>query len=174
MMASRGEVRSPLPTRSEKRSASTCEPCRREGDERADDVRQRVPGHDPSLPLPDPVRKVPGVELEQRGGRLGDALDDAERGGAGSEHGGQERGQERIDHLGSAVVQKTDETEDDDVPAEPAFSSLMLPAFCPSWKQTLPDLAFFFKKSLRDTITGRCEARTGDKEMRDRKRSGPA
>src|SRR6185503_2206364 len=63
----------------------------------------------------DAVGEPAARELEQTGRGFGDPFDDAEKRGTGTEYGGQEEGQERIDHLARRVGQQRHDAEPEDV-----------------------------------------------------------
>ncbi len=84
---------------------------RGEGDERPRERGERVPrDHERLAPGP-AVGQAARGDLEGRRHRLGDALDDAEEGGARPKRAGEERGDERVDHLAARVGEEADEAE---------------------------------------------------------------
>ena len=67
----------------------------------------------------EPVGQRAGEDFRDRGGRLGNALDEADGERGGAEHGDEIDRQQRVDHLGGDVHQHRDETEHPDPPGQP-------------------------------------------------------
>ena len=82
-----------------------------ERDQGARERRQRVAGHDERLAAGQAVRQAPGDDLERGRHRLGQPLDDAEEGRPRPQRAGQERRQQRVDHLAAGVGQQAHEAE---------------------------------------------------------------
>jgi hypothetical protein len=83
-------------------------------DQRARDRRERVAGDDERLAPPHAVGDAARDDLGQAGHGLREALDEAHESGARSEHAGQERREQRIDHLAAGVGEEADEPETPD------------------------------------------------------------
>jgi hypothetical protein len=64
-----------------------------------------------SLRLPEPIAQRAGKDFDDRGRRLGDAFDHADRQGRCAEHGDQAQRQQGVDHLRGDVHQQRHETE---------------------------------------------------------------
>ena len=112
--ASRGAPRMPLPTRSMKRAATSQPTERRQREDRLGEGGQAVAECGQEFPLAEPVGQGAGEDLGDRGGRLGDAFDDADGQRRGAENGDEIDRQERVDHLRGDVHEQRDEAEHPD------------------------------------------------------------
>jgi len=89
-------------------------PARHQRHQRPPDACQSVAEHDPRLGALRSVDHRTREQLEQAGGRLGDALDQAQRARPGHQHRRQVERDQRIQHLGGRVVHQTDESDQPD------------------------------------------------------------
>ena len=97
--ASRGAPRMPLPIRSMKRAAISQPMRRRQRKNRLGEGGEAVAGGREPFALAEPIRECAGEYLGDRGGRFGDAFDDADGQRRGAERRDQIDRQQRMDHL---------------------------------------------------------------------------
>ncbi len=87
---------------------------RRRRDQRTRERRQRIAAHDqglaPAHAVGDPARR----QLEEAGHGLRQPLHEPDEGGPRAENAGEERRQQRIDHLAAGVREQADEPETPD------------------------------------------------------------
>ena len=112
MSASRGELRTPLPTRSVRRTASTCQGCVARAKSRSRGAGDRVAEEHERLSALRVVRDHPRCELEQTRDRVRRAFDETEIRRPGAERLHQEDGEEREDHLRPDVRKEAREAEE--------------------------------------------------------------
>ena len=86
----------------------------RHRDERPNERRHAVSGQDERPPRPCPVGSLPGKYLDQAVCRLGGALHETDRDGAGAEDLRQEEREERIDGFGCGIGRQTDPAQEPD------------------------------------------------------------
>ena len=90
----------------------------RDGHQRAGQGRKAIAEDHERLATRGPVREPAGHELQHARQGLRAALDEAEEGGPRLEHGGEERRQQRVDHLAARVGQEADQAEGPDGPGQ--------------------------------------------------------
>jgi hypothetical protein len=93
-------------------------PSRGNGDKGSAERRDAITrGHEP-LAVSDPVRKISRENLQKTGGRLGNSFDKADHRFVDSNHIGQKKRNQGINHLGTEIHEKADQPGNGDVFAE--------------------------------------------------------